>query len=123
MFFTLFISNVHAKKLKIYKATNGIIYKPGDTLLLGQGSMPNGDFKYLQQAGFAATMLYDSEKGSDQFNMGREYSGMAVIIKGIYSETYNGVAQVTFIVKGQELSGLQLYIDDAIRSCEIKDCK
>lgn len=123
MLLALFISNVQAKKLKLYKATNGITYHAGDTLLLGQGSMPNGSFKYLQQAGLAASMMHDSEKGDDQFNMGREYSGRAVIIKGIYSETYNGVSQVTFIVKGQEISGLQLYIEDAIISCEIKACK
>jgi len=123
VFFTLIISNVEAKKLHTYKASNGITYYAGDTILLGQGSMPNGNFKYLQQAGMAAVLGYDKEKGDDQFNMGREYSGRAVIIKGIYSEKYNGVEQVTFIVKGQELSGLQLFIEDAITSCEIMKCK
>ena len=40
-----------AQRLDEYKATNGITYHEGDTVRLGRGSAPNGDFLYLQMGG------------------------------------------------------------------------
>src|ERR1700761_9082898 len=37
-----------AQKLKEYHASNGRTYHPGDTVRLGLGSMPDGNFKYIQ---------------------------------------------------------------------------
>src|SRR6202012_4169861 len=37
-----------AQKLKEYQASNGKTYHPGDTLRVGLGSMPDGNFKYIQ---------------------------------------------------------------------------
>src|ERR1700712_3010607 len=39
---------VFAQALKEYHASNGRTYHPGDTIKLGLGSMPDGNFKYIQ---------------------------------------------------------------------------
>ena len=38
---------VMGQRMNEYTASNGITYKPGDTIELNQGSGANGDFVYL----------------------------------------------------------------------------
>jgi len=90
--------------------------------MLGQGSMPNGDFKYLQMGGWGAILTYNQNKGTEQFNIGKGYSGTNVILKKINIYHIRGAKKVIFIVGGGNISNYWLYIEDAIQSCEIKDC-
>lgn len=110
------------KTLKEYKASNGITYHKHDTIKLGQGSMPNGDFKHLQMGGWAAIVYASPNGGSNQYNIGKRYSGQNVIISAIKSYTRKGATQVWFSVKAGNISNYNLYIEDAIADCEIKNC-
>ncbi|WP_313029491.1 SHOCT domain-containing protein [Soonwooa sp.] len=121
-------------KLENYTAVNKITYKIGDTITLGKGSAPNGDFNYLQQGGFGNTiamiggsdmgvMSGSKDKGSYSSGIGRKYSGMNVIIKKIKVEKdRRGGSKVFFVVGGGNITNYNLFIDDAATSCEIKDC-
>lgn len=111
------------KKMDGYKASNGKTYHEGDTIKLGIGSSPNGDFRYLQMAGWAAIASYSSAGGSSQTNIGKRYSGMNVVIKKIQSAKLKGATKVYFTVGGGNITNYQLHIEDAIATCEIADCK
>lgn len=105
-----------AQNLPEYKASNGITYKPGDTVKLGRGSHPNGDFRYLQMGGLAAS-------GGDADNIGKHYSGMNVIIKKIKTQKMKGAEKVWFIVGAGNIVNYNLAIEDAIATCEVEACK
>lgn len=127
LIFTFFLamlvfSTYSQKRLDEYKASNGITYHEGDTIKMGTGSMPNGDYKYLQMGGWAAAVSYNSNKGSDQFNIGRGLSGTNIIVKKIHEVKMRGAKKVYFTVVGKNITNYNLLIDDAIESCEITPC-
>ncbi len=111
------------KKIDVYSASNGITYKEGDIIKLGRGSATNGDFLYLQMGGWAALAAYDTNKGSDQNNIGRSYSGMNVTLKKMMQQTRKGATKTIFVVGGGNITNYNLLIEDAIATCEIADCK
>lgn len=119
--FLSFVS--YSQKLDSYKASNGIVYHVNDTIKLGRGSAPNGDFLYLQMGGWGAAMSYNSNRGSNQFNIGRSYSGLNVIVRKIRSFKFKGAESVVFVVAGGNITNYNLMIEDAIKTCEIADCK
>lgn len=102
-----------AQNLKEYTASNGKIYHVGDTLKIGFGSMPNGSFKYINPGGWAAS----SEP------MNKSISGMGAIIKKIHSYNAHGFRKVYFAVGLGGITNYNLYIEEAIASCEVADCK
>lgn len=112
-----------AQKLDSYTASNGITYEVGDEIKLGRGSAPNGDFLYLQIGGWGAVAGYDASKGSDQNNIGRSYSGLAVELKKIRKQKFKGQEKVIFTVGGGNITNYTLYIEDAIATCEVAACK
>ena len=117
LLFTLIAFTVSAQKtIDSYKASNGVTYQAGDTVKLGRGSAPNGDFLYLQMGGFAAS-------GGDADNIPRHYSGLNVIIKRVKMYTFKGAEKVWFVVGGGNIVNYNLYIEDAIATCEIALCK
>ena len=111
------------KNLGEYKASNGITYKKGDTIKLGHGSMPNGDFKYVEIGGWASVGEYDQKKTSDHNNLNKKYSGLSVVVKKVQSQKWKDTEKVSFIVSGENITNYYLHIEDAIQSCEIADCK
>lgn len=111
------------KTMDTYTASNGITYKEGDQIKLGRGSATNGDFLYLQMGGWGAIASYDMNKGSDQNNIGRGYSGIAVTLKKIRTQKTKGQEKVYFTVGGGNITNYNLMIEDAIATCEIADCK
>jgi len=117
--------SLQAKKRRLeteYKASNNITYHIGDSVILGEGSMPNGNYKYLQMGGWAAGLSYDPKAGNDQFNIGRGLSGVPVIIKKIKSGRINGKEIVWFVVDGGNITSYTLNIEGAIYTCEVKLC-
>lgn len=98
------------KTIDTYTASNGITYHAGDTVKLGRGSAPNGSFIYVQ-------MGMVSPEG-----IGRNYSGVNVIIKRIKQYKFKGSDKVYFVVGGGNIVNYNLYIEDAIDTCEI-ECK
>ncbi|MBS1520702.1 MAG: SHOCT domain-containing protein [Bacteroidetes bacterium] len=108
------------KRLAEYKASNGKAYHEGDTIKLGQGSAPNGTFRYIQYAGWAGLMFAD--QSTDSHNLERTLSGYGAVIKKIHSFKAHGIQKVVFAVDIGGGSNCDLWIEDAITSCEITDC-
>ena len=108
---------------KEYKASNGVTYHVGDTIKLGRGSANNGDFLWLQMGGWAAVTSYNQNKGTSQFNIGKHYSGLNIIVKKIKTMKMKGAERTYFIVGGGNITNYNLYIEDAIETCEVAICK
>jgi hypothetical protein len=102
------------EKLKEYKASNGITYKEGDRLTLGRGSGGQGTFVYLKIAGWMV---------GSATQIGSAYSGLNVDIKKIKKQTYKGGEKIIFTVGGGNITNYSLEIEEAIASCEVKDCQ
>lgn len=122
LFVTCLLISICSMSQNDYQASNGIIYHIGDTVKLGRGSSPNGDFLYLQMGGFGAIMSYNSNKGSDQFNIGKGYANTAVVVKKIKEGKIKGIKKTYFVVGGGNITNYNLYIEDAIQTCEVKPC-
>ncbi len=112
------------EKTETYTASNGITYKVGDTITLGKGSGMNGHFAYVQMGGFYNAMAAMNGNTRDiSSGLDRNYSGTNVVLKKI--KTYKdrrGTNKTTFVVGGGNITNYDLRIEDAISSCEIKDC-
>lgn len=119
----LFLSPLfcQAQYYKEYKAKNGITYMIGDSVKLGKGSGVNGAFLWLQMGGWGAAMSYNVNKGQDQFNIGRGFANMNVIIKNI-KESKTKIGKKTYFVVNGNYTNYNLFIDDAIEACEVKPC-
>lgn len=116
IFFLLFLFTAFTNaqsRIAEYKASNSITYKEGDSISLGRGSGIQGTFVYLKMAGWAA--------GSET-QIGSAYSGLNVIIKKIKKVKFKGAEKIVFIVGGGNITNYSLEIEDAIATCEIKDC-
>jgi hypothetical protein len=99
-----------------YTASNGITYKEGDVIKLNKGSAANGDFLFLQMAGWAVSL------DPDENNIPKNYAGLGVSVKKIRRVKLKGVEKVIFTVGGGNITNYQLAIEEAISSCEIVDC-
>ncbi|MGZ3874305.1 MAG: SHOCT domain-containing protein [Mucilaginibacter sp.] len=111
-----------AQKNRIYKASNNVTYFVGDSVKMGRGSAPNGDYRYLQMGGWAAALSYDPQQGSSQFNIGRDFYGMSVKIKKIDVIINRGTPKIYFVVGGGNITNYNLFIEDAIAACEVIPC-
>jgi len=111
-----------AQKNTDYKASNGITYKVGDTIKTGRGSGQNETFLYLQLGGWAAVATYSATQGADQHNIGRQFAGMNVVVKKIKELKSKVGTKTYFVVSGGTISNYNLFIEDAIATCEIADC-
>lgn len=106
-----------------YKASNGINYQIGDTIKLGRGSAQNGDFNYLQMGGMYNTLSALNGKYNDiSSSIGRNYSGLNVVLKKIKRYKLKGAESIVFVVGGGNITNYNLMIEDAIATCEIADC-
>jgi len=101
------------KQLPEYKASNNVTYHPGDTVMLGMGSATNGNFMYVQVAGFAQS------SNQDQNNLPRGFSGRNAVIRNINSVRHQGSDKVYFLVGLGLRTNYYLVIEDAIATCEI----
>lgn len=106
-----------------YLASNGITYHIGDTIKMGHGTDPQGNFMYVQRGGWAKVVFSEPSQGSTQYNLDRSYAGSGAIIKKIRTEKFHKLDRVIFTVGLGSISNCDMYIDDAIASCEIADCK
>ncbi|MGZ3846114.1 MAG: SHOCT domain-containing protein [Flavisolibacter sp.] len=109
------------KKLTEYKASNGRTYHIGDTIKLAQGSAPNGTFRYVQYGGWLT--FFQNDEGADTHNLERGMSGYGAVIKKIHSFKAHGIDKIVIAVSIGVGTNCDLWIEDAIESCEIIDCK
>lgn len=123
---TIFAQNIDVKREKkdSYKASNGKTYKIGDTITLGRGSNTNDRFNYLQAGGILNAMALGTlSDGAYAMSGERNMAGQNVIIKKIKKETSKRAGERTFFVVGiGSVTNANLFIEDAISTCEIKDC-
>lgn len=102
------------QKLAEYTASNGITYKEGDTITMGRGSGSQGSFVYYQMGGWAAGMGDNS--------LPAIHSSTNVTVRKIRKAKMKGIEKVWFAVRGGNITDYNLFIEDAIATCEIKDC-
>jgi hypothetical protein len=101
-----------------FKALNGKTYHAGDTVRLGRGSSPNGDFVYLELGGVNAFLGHGHNLSLD-----KTYANTGVVIKNIKKGRIRGAEKTWFAVKGGAIGNFSLYIDEAIQSCEVIPCQ
>jgi hypothetical protein len=110
-----------AQTLKEYSATNGRTYHPGDTVKVGLGSMPDGNFKYIQINSLLPTP--PDPRRSSNMNARKDMSGSNYLIKRIKKITQpSGGEKVVFTIKTGGLPTCDIWIDQAIASCEVTPC-
>ncbi|HTE01627.1 MAG TPA: SHOCT domain-containing protein [Mucilaginibacter sp.] len=109
------------KRLNVYQASNSKAYRVGDTIKLAQGSSPNGTFRYVQYGGWL--MFLQSGTSEDKNNLERDKSGYGAVIRKIHSFKAHGVEKVVFAVDLGLKSNCDMWIEDAIATCEIVECK
>jgi hypothetical protein len=107
-------------KLDSYKASNGKTYNAGDTIKMGRGSDPDGYFRYLAVGGYAKFL----QSGYADAATDKKLSGNLAVIKKIHQKKVNGSNKIIFAVRfDKNDSNYDLYIEDAIGTCEVADCK
>jgi hypothetical protein len=110
-----------AQKLKEYKASNGITYHPGDTVKVGLGSMPDGNFKYIQ-----INQLLPGPpdpRRSNSMTARKDMSGSGYVIKKIQNVRQMGGGEKTVItIKTGGLPTCDIWIEEAIAACEVTPC-
>jgi Short C-terminal domain len=110
-----------AQKLKEYHASNGKTYHPGDTIRVGLGSMPNGDFKYIQ-----INQLLPGPpdpRRSNSMTARKDMSGSGYVIKKIQTVKQMGRSDKTVItIRTGGLPTCDIWIDEAILACEVTPC-
>jgi hypothetical protein len=109
------------QKLKEYHASNGQTYHPGDTIRLGLGTMPNGDFKYIQ-----INQLLPGPpdpRRSNGMAARKDMSNNGYVIKKIENlGQMTGGSKVAITIKTGGLPTCKIWIEDAIAACEVQPC-
>ena len=112
---------MNAQSLTEYTASNNVTYHVGDTIKLGRGSAPNGDFIYCQMGDAYATMsVLGGGGGRIDQGLPRGLSGANMIIKKIKETTFKGAKLVSFNVAGGNLVQYKILIEDALATGELK---
>lgn len=114
---TVMTAQKKMEKLKEYTASNGITYKIGDEVKLGSGSDAMGGFVYVTIGGWATGM------DSGQNKLPATNSGLITTIKKIKKYNHKRFKGVHFIVGGGNITNYIIDIEQAIKSCEVVDCK
>lgn len=119
--FIFSISIVGAQTLTEYTASNNVTYHVGDTIKLGRGSAPNGDFIYCQMGDAYAVMAALGGSGGriDQ-GLPRNLSGVNMIVKKIKEITFKGAKLISFNVAGGNFVQYKILVEDALATGELK---
>lgn len=114
-----FSASCFAQKLDSYTTEAGWEIKPGDTLSLGVGSLPDGRYDFIY-SGLAVTIFETlaAEEGFDPaLQPGSE--GALVVVSKIRKKGDQVMAY--FII--EEMGGYLIEIENAIQSCELAFCR
>lgn len=110
-----------AQKLKEYKASNGITYHPGDTIRVGLGSMPDGNFKYMQ-----INQLIPGPpdpRRNNGMTARKDMSGSGYVIKKIQNvRQMAGGGKAVITIRTGGLPTCDIWIEEAIAVCEVTPC-
>jgi hypothetical protein len=110
-----------AQTLKEYRASNGKIYHPGDSVKVGLGSMPDGNFKYIQ---YNELIPGPPRRNGGSLSARKDMSGSNYVIKKIKNEKQmsSGTEKVIFTVRTGGLPTCDIWIEEAIAACEVTPC-
>ena len=104
------------EKLSEFTASNGITYKIGDEIKLGQGSDTNGKFVYVNIGGWAVSTNPEANR------LGAANAGLIVTVKKINKYNYKRYKGVYMTVGGGNITNYTLDIENAIKTCEVENC-
>ena len=110
-----------AQKLSEYKASNGKTYHAGDTLKVGLGTMPDGNFKYIQ----INTLLPGppDPRRANSMNARKDISGSNYVIKRIANvKQMSGGDKTVITIKTGGFTTCDVWIEEAITTCEVTPC-
>lgn len=111
---------VFAQTLKEYHASNGRTYHPGDTVRVGLGSMPDGNFKYIQ---INELIPGPPRRNGSTLSAHKDMSGSNYVIKKIKNERQmSGSEKVVFTIRTGGLPTCDIWIEEAISTCEVTPC-
>ena len=117
--FTLISCAGFAQDLTSYTAANGKTYKIGDTVKVAMGSMPDGNFKYIQ----ASPLLPPPSRNSYSLSARRDFANTITTIRKIKkSSSLSGSEKIVLNVKVRGLVTYDIWIDEAISACEVTPC-
>ena len=109
-----------SQDMQSYAAANGKTYKIGDTVKVALGSMPDGNFKYVQ---VSPPLFAPPSRNSNSMSARRDFANTNVIIRKIKkSPQMSGSDKVIFNVKVRGLVTYDVWIEEAIAACEVTPC-
>ena len=119
--FALSVFIIRAQGLSEYTASNNITYQIGDTIKLGRGSAPNGDFIYCQMGDTYAVMAaIGGSAGRIDQGLPRNLSGANMVIKKIKETKFKGAKVISFNVAGGNFVQYKILIEDALATGELR---
>ncbi len=109
-----------AQDLTSYTAGNGKTYKVGDTVKVALGSMPDGNFKYIQASPLIPT---PPTRNNNSLSARKDFANTITIIRKIKKNAnLSGAEKVLFNVKVRGPITYDIWIEEAIAACEITPC-
>ena len=117
---TLSVGFISAQSLTEYTASNNVTYHIGDTIKLGRGSAPNGNFIYCQMGDTYAVMAALGGGGQIDQGLPRNLSGANMIIKKIKETKFKGAKLISFNVAGGNFVQYKILVEDALATGELK---
>lgn len=108
-------------KLDLYSASNGVTYKKGAHFLLGNGSVPNGTFKFVSSGGWDE-VLYSLREITDN-NLDATAALTESKIKQIRKFKNGHESTVIFKIGVGALTNYYINIEKAIATCEVQECQ
>ena len=111
---------IFGQELKEFKAPNGKTYHVGDTVKVGMGSMPDGNFKYIQ---VTPPPFMPQRRSSNDLNARKGFAMSNAVIRKIKNVTpMDGSAKVMFTVKAGGIGTYDVWIVESISACEVTPC-
>lgn len=111
---------VLGQNLKEYKAANGKTYHVGDTLKIGMGSNPEGNFKYIQ---VTPPPFFPPRPNGNGMSARKDFSMSTAVIRKIKTASQmTGSDKVVFTVKAGGIGTYDVWIAEAVAACEVTPC-
>ena len=108
------------QEMKEFKAPNGKTYHVGDTLKVGMGSMPDGNFKYIR---VTPPPFFPPRPNGNNFSAKRDFAMSTAVIRKIKTTSQmSGSDKVMFTVKAGGIGTYDIWIVEAIAACEVTPC-
>ena len=109
-----------SQDMETYTASNGKTYKIGDTVRVALGSMPDGNFKYVQGS---PPLFALPSRNSSSLSARKDFANTNVIIRKIKkSAQLSGSEKIVFNVKVRGIVTYDIWIEEAISACEVTPC-